>query len=264
MSKRPAISEEFLWAIFHGDGKWHPAILGAQLGEEDKFHVKFVGYEKDPWQITADKDIEYRMPLTSVLHDEYRLDNRMENCNNDDQQEDRSDRSADSEEMTAKKRKGSFKQDDAAGGSKSAPTLVGAAVGVARAVGRWVGISATADGAGEGEAGELCETDVSRAFNTKVEPSTINIYLGIICSTLSDSAKTSCLAAMLSEEDSVRIISCFAGEQGKWNTTSGQFDGVPLWDVVAEEMMVVMEVGSGVHVNLHTYLHTYLQTYMHA
>jgi hypothetical protein len=231
-----------------------------------KIQVKFAGYKRDGWQNTAGKDIQYRIPPTraSVQYDIYQHNNKMEDCKLEGcRKEDRSDRSADSEEMTAKKRKGSFKQDDAAGGSKSAPTLVGAAVGVARAVGRWVGISATADGAGEGEAGELCETDVSRAFNTKVEPSTINIYLGIICSTLSDSAKTSCLAAMLSEEDSVRIISCFAGEQGKWNTTSGQFDGVPLWDVVAEEMMVVMEVGSGVHVNLHTYIHTYRHTCMH-
>jgi hypothetical protein len=139
------------------------------------------------------------------------------------------------------------------------------AVMVGKFVSEWESrISATASEAGESEAGEPCEADGSRAYDTRVEPSTINIYLGIICSTLSDSAKTSCLAAMLSEEDSARIISCFAGEQGKWNTTSGQFDGVPLWDVVAEEMMVVMEGYSGVHVNLHTYLHTYLQTDMHA
>jgi hypothetical protein len=120
--------------------------------------------------------------------------------------------------------------------------------------------AATVGGAGESEAGEPCEADVSSAFNTNVEPSTVNIYLGIIYSTLSDSVKTSCLAAMLCEENSARIISCFAGEQGKWNTTSRQFDGVPLWDVVAENMVVVMQVNSGVLVNLHTYLLTFLQT----
>ena len=177
MSKRPAISEEFLWAIFYGEGKWYPAILGAQLGEEE-FEVKFVGYEEHGWQDTADQDIQYRIPLTrtSVLYDNFQINNKMKDCNND---EDRSDSSADSEQRAAKKPKGTFKQDNAAGVSKST-YLVGAAVGAAKVVaaasaaagaaaGKFLGISATAGGAGEGEAGEPCEADVSRAYNTKVE-----------------------------------------------------------------------------------------------
>jgi hypothetical protein len=84
-------------------------------------------------------------------------------------------------------------------------------------------------------------------------PSTINSYLGIIAAPLSDSAKTSCLCAMLREEVSAEIISCFAGAEGKWNTTARQFDGVPLWPLVADK---VVAVNSGVHVNIHTYFDT--------
>jgi hypothetical protein len=84
-------------------------------------------------------------------------------------------------------------------------------------------------------------------------PSTINSYLGIIAAPLSDSAKTSCLCAMLREEVSAEIISCFAGAEGKWNTIARQFDGVPLWPLVADK---VVAVNSGVLVNIHTYFDT--------
>jgi hypothetical protein len=150
---RADISEESLWAIYYAEGKWYPAILGAQLGEEE-FQVQFVGYEEHGWQDTAAQDIQYRTPLTrtSVLYDNFQLSKKMEDCNND---EDRSDRSADSEKRTAKKPKGTFKQDDAAEVIKST-YFVGAAVGVVNVVaaagaaaGKFLGISA--GGAGEGK-----------------------------------------------------------------------------------------------------------------
>ena len=70
-----------------------------------------------------------------------------------------------SKQRTAKKPKGTFKQDDAAEVSKST-YLVGAAVGAAKVVaaagaaaGKFLGISATAGGAGEGVGGWVAERE---------------------------------------------------------------------------------------------------------